>query len=597
MTHAARFAFGAALILATGGWAWSGALHAGATTAFVAPRRTYPDIETERLYTAAPLTLAQREAADIAFWEKRAADDPMSADALAHVAALYLQRSRETADFADVRLAEDAARRSLTRRARGNGPSRSILASTLLAQHRFQEALAEATVLAAEAPGTPEYVALRAECEMETGAYDSARASFDTLARLGNTLSAMGRRARWAEVTGDLPGARRMLTAAIVDASTRQELTSEQRAWFELRLGDVEWRMGKRLRARDAYERGLVLRPGDHRLHAALARLDAAEGNWRDALAHGNEVLAVQLDPATLGVMSDAHAALGDTAAAHRAQIAMETAVMGQPGAYHRAWSLFLLDQHRRVDEVAVQARAELRDRQDVYGWDVYAWALHAQGDDVAADSAMARALRVGTRDALLWYHAATIARGVRDDDRAWRLLDSALTLNPRFDHRHAAQARAWHDSLAGGVAPHALHTALARVTVNAEASRVDVSYRVFSDDFATALRQQTPAVKSGADHHVPDEAAVAYAKATLVLRDERQVAIVLSGCGQTYEQDLTIVCLRAPVVRLPSHLNVVHRALTEAFADQVNIVQVVVGGKTTSLLFTRDALGVQRAP
>ena len=590
--HAARIAFGAALILATGGWAWSGA-HQPKPSA----SRTFIDAETERLYRAAPLSRAEREAADIAFWEKRAADDPQSADALARVAALYLQRSRETADFADVLHAEHAARRSIWRRALGNGPSRSILASTLLAPHRFTEARAEATALAADVPGTPEYIALRAECEMETGAYVPARASFDTLARLGNTLSVMGRRARWAEVTGDLPGARRLLTLAIADAATRQDLTEEQQAWFELRLGDVEWRMGKRYRAREAYERGLALRPGDHRLHAALARLDAAEGRWPDALAHGNEVLAVQLDPATLGVMADAHAALGDTAAARRAQRAMETAVMGQPGAYHRAWSLYLLDQHRRVDEVAVQARAELRDRQDAYGWDVYAWALHAQGDDAAADSAMAQALRAGTRDALLWYHAAVIARGVRSDVRARALLDSALALNPVFDHRNAPAARAWHDSLEAAIVLHALHTSLTRVTVNAAAKRIDVMYRVFSDDFATVLGRRSPPVASGADHRVPEAAAVAYAKATLLLRDETGVAIVLEGCGQSYEQDLTIVCLRAPVARVPQRLDVVNRALTEAFPDQVNIVQVVVQGKTTSLLFTRDALGVQRAP
>ena len=591
---ALRFALGAALILASGGWAWAGA-HRGAVAA---PR--YLDPESARIYGAPAMSLAEREAADIVFWEKKAADDPQSADELTRVAAIYLQRSRETADFADVLYAETAARRSLARRGAGNGPSRSILVSTLLAQHRFAEARDEAARLATDMPGTPEYIALRAECEMESGAYANARASFDTLGRMGSTLSALGRRARWAELTGDLPGARRLLTLAISDASTRQDLSAEQQAWFQLRMGDLEWRSGKRYRARQAYARGLELRPGDHRLHASLARLDAAEGQWRAALAHGDEVLAVQLDPATLGVMADAHRALGDPAASDRVRSAMETAVRGQPGAYHRAWSLFLLDERRRVDDVAALARAELADRRDVYGWDVYAWALHAQGDDVAADSAMSYALSLGTRDALLWYHAAVIARGRRDGDRARALLDSALALNPVFDHRHAAHARALRDSLAALPAVsalHALHTSLTRVTVDAAAREVRVSMRLFSDDFATALARQSPTVSIGADHRVPDAAAVAYARAALMLRQDGGGAIALVGCGQGREQDLTTVCLRASLAKVPTSLEVVNRALTEAFPDQVNIVQVTIQGRTKSLLFTRDQLTAQRAP
>ena len=588
---ASRLAFGATLILCSGGWAWAGA-HSGARPA---PR--YIDAESARIYGAPAMTLREREVAEIAFWERRAADDPMSADALARVAALLLQRSRETADFADVLRAEDAARRSLSRRTAGNGPSRAILASALLAQHRFTEALDEATRLAAEAPGTPQYLALRAECEMETGAYDRARASFDSVGRAPASLSAIGRRARWAELSGDLAGARRLLAMAIGDVESRQDVAVEQRAWFQLRLGDVEWHSGKRYRARAAYARGLAIRPGDHRLHAAMARLDAAEGSWAEALAHGDAVLAVELDPATLGVMADAHAAVGDTAASRRAERAMETAVRGQPGAYHRAWSLFLLDKRRRVGEVAVAAQAELRDRQDAYGWDVYAWALHAQGDDVAADTAMTRALALGTRDAMLWYHAAVIARGRRDDGRARALLDSALALNERFDHRHAAHARALRDSLAASGALHALHTSLTRVTVDASAREVRVSMRLFSDDLAATLSRQVPPVASGPHHRVPEAAAVAYARGSLALRDDAGRTIALSGCGQVWEQDLTTICLRAVLARLPASLEVVNRALTESFPDQVNIVQVVLAGRMRSLLFTRDQLTAQRAP
>jgi hypothetical protein len=84
-------------------------------------------------------------------------------------------------------------------------------------------------------------------------------------------------------------------------------------------------------------------------------------------------------------------------------------AVSQQAAAYHRAWSLFLLDHGRRVDEVLAKSQEELRTRTDIYGYDVVAWALHAKGRDREAREMMAHALALGTQDPLLATHAAAI--------------------------------------------------------------------------------------------------------------------------------------------------------------------------------------------
>lgn len=434
---------GTTLLLLSAGGAWAG-FHRPAPP--MAPK--YLDVESERLFAAPPPTPAQQRDNEIDFWARRAIEDPESADALSRVAAVTLQRSRETGDFNDVLRAEDAARRSLARRDQRNGATRVLLASTLLAQHRFADALAVAQRLVRDNPGVPAYLAMRGETEMETGDYDAARATFDTVARMPASLSVMGRRARWAELTGHVAESRQILSRAIADVSAQVGTTPEQVAWFRLRLGDLEFRAGKLRRARDAYDAGLAAWPDDYRIHAALARLDAAQGRWADALAHGDRVLAVQLDPATLAVMGDAHAALGDTVSAAKSWRAMEVAVAGQPGAYHRAWSLFLLDHDRRVGDVVAAARAELETRHDVYGWDVYAWALHRHGDHQAARDAMVRALALHTPDALLYYHAGMIERALGHSAAAAQWLERALALNPAFDASHPAAARAVLDTL-----------------------------------------------------------------------------------------------------------------------------------------------------
>jgi tetratricopeptide (TPR) repeat protein len=563
--------------LACGAW-----LRPGAAPSPAAPR--YLDAETARIYAAPPASLAERRAQDIAFWQRKAAEDPQSADAMAQVASLTLQRARETADQADVRAAEVAARAAIARRPAGNGASRSLLVNTLLAQHRFAEALDEATRTAREAPGIPEYLALRGECEMEAGAYDRARATFDTVARGPLPLSAIGRLARWRELTGDLVTARHLLARGVADVQSRTDLSPEQGAWWQLRLGEVAVRAGERRRARQAFEAGLALRPEDHRLHAALARLDAAEGRWREARAHGDAVLAVQLDPVTLGVMADAARALGDTTAATRAEAALAAAVSDTGGPVHRPWLLREADDRSAAARVAALARADVAVRPDVGGWELLAWALDRAGDALAADSAMARALALGTRDAALWYRAAVIAHDRRQEARARALLDSALALNDHFDHRHAAHARALRDSLE---APHAMHTSLAKVAVEGDTA-VRVQLRLFTDDFTVALAAATRGGR-------PDT--LAFVGAGFTLRADGGAPLAWRACEARTEQDMTILCLRARVPRRPARVQVVHRLLLAQFSDQVNIVQVALGGGARSLFFTRGADGAQEAP
>ena len=55
------------------------------------------------------------------------------------------------------------------------------------------------------------------------------------------------------------------------------------------------------------------------------------------------------------------------------------------------------------------QAEAELTTRRDVYGWDLYAWALHHSGRDAEARVAMREALRWGTEDVALHAHATAL--------------------------------------------------------------------------------------------------------------------------------------------------------------------------------------------
>jgi len=354
--------------------------------------------------------VAHRDA-DITFFERRVAADPIGAADRARLAALYLQRGRETGDFGDYRRAERLARRSLALRVAHNANTYGTLTAALLAQHRFVEARAAARALTAQEPGVPRHQAGLAEIDLELGRYGEARALFDSMWPARHDLAVATRLARWAELTGRTDLARRLLEQALTDARGRADLPAEQLAWFHLRVGDLALRHGRLEDAGWALRAGLAVRPGDYRLLAALARLEAARGRWRRAVAYGEDAIAAVPDPATFGLISDAYQALGDSGAAAQYAHAMEVAVAGQPGQWHRAWSLFLLDHDRRVPEVLAKAREELATRHDIYGYDLVAWALHKEHRDREARAAMVRALALGTDDPQLRAHAAAIGR------------------------------------------------------------------------------------------------------------------------------------------------------------------------------------------
>jgi len=386
-------------------------LFAAAAVAAIGAMRTTAAARTAAAVALARAEDTRRRDADVAFFVRRVAADPMGAADRSRLAALYLQRGRETGDFEDYRRAEALARRSLELRVAHNARTYVVLASALLAQHRFTEALDVARALNARAPGVAANQAVQAEVELELGRYAEARALFDSLWPARRDLVVAPRLARWAEIRGDTGLARRLLAAALDTARRRRDLPPEQLAWFYLRTGDYALRYGRLDEAAYALRAGLDVLPSDYRLFAAMARLEAARGRWREAVRWGEEAISAVPDPATFGVISDAYAALGDTVQAAEYARAMELAVLGQPGQWHRAWSLFLLDHDRRVPEVLAHVRAELATRRDVYGYDLLAWALHKSGRDGEASEAMATALAQGTKDPQLLRHAAEIPR------------------------------------------------------------------------------------------------------------------------------------------------------------------------------------------
>jgi tetratricopeptide (TPR) repeat protein len=338
--------------------------------------------------------------ADIRFFESRIVRDPGGALDLVRLGGLLLLRYRDRGDEQDLVTAERAARRALSNRGRHNDAGWRLLTAALSGQHRFLEARRGAERQVAMAPEDAAAQAILGEVLLELGEYPAADRIFRRLTPRRFEPALAPRYARWLELRGQAGAARRLLESARDAATGAGDLIPfEQRAWYDLRLAELAFRFRAWRTAAREIENGLARVPDDWRLLALAARLALRTGTVDRAIDFGNASLAQRLDPATLATVGDAWQRKGNPGRAEEHFRAMEAMSQSPPGGFHRSWYLALLDHDRRIPEVLARVQADLETRRDVYGYDLFAWALYKSGRTAEARRVMSQALAWGTED------------------------------------------------------------------------------------------------------------------------------------------------------------------------------------------------------
>ncbi|MCA1613261.1 MAG: tetratricopeptide repeat protein, partial [Acidobacteria bacterium] len=184
--------------------------------------------------------------------------------------------------------------------------------------------------------------------------------------------------------------------------------------------------------------------PDYHLALAAKARARFAAGDADAAVAlYRRAVERVPL-PEHAAALGDLYAKLGRADEAKRQYELVEfverSGAEGQT--YSRQLAVFWADHDTRLDEALEAAQRERAARNDIYTADALAWCLYKKGRFAEARAAMRDALRLGTRDPRLLYHAGMIAAALGDRRDAAKHLREALKLNPAFDPLQADEAR-----------------------------------------------------------------------------------------------------------------------------------------------------------
>jgi len=414
------------------------------------PDTAYRDLKTARL------TASER----IAAYQKLLAESPADPKIQAGLAEAYIQKLRETTDFAYLNRASALVDKMLAADPKSYD-GRRIAAEIETHRHNFPKAAQLAGDLTEQNPSDTGSLGMLGDSLMEMGEYAAAGKAYQRMLELGPNLASYNRVAYHRFVTGQTGEALAWMNLAVQAGSP----IPENLAWCLVEFGDMLFKTGHAANAHELYDRALQTLPGYHRAYAALGRFYAAAGDYPLAVENFKKAQAVIPLPDYAAALEALYARLGNSAEAAKQRSLIDVidklaAANGEKG--NRMLAVVYADENRNLGRALELAQGELSTRKDVYTYDALSWALFRNGRQKEAEDASAKAIALGTPEPMFLYHAALIALAGGRTAEGQDSLRRALALNPNFAFPQAEDAR---QRLSAPVAPVALATSAAPAT------------------------------------------------------------------------------------------------------------------------------------
>jgi tetratricopeptide (TPR) repeat protein len=378
--------------------------------------------------------------ATIAKLEAALGSNPTNPDALASLGLAYQIRWRETGDSGFLPRSQAALQKALV--ARPRDPSATLgLGNLALIRHQFGRALVVGRAAHKLAPYSARPYGVIGDAQIELGRYPAAFTSFDRMVSLKPNLASYARIAYARELSGDTVGALAAMQLALDAAGGQPEAT----AWVEVELGKLELGRGRVAAADRHFRAALSILPGYVYALEQRARVEAARGRLDRAVElarQASEAIPLPQFVALLGDLLDRRG-LHTAAKRQRAAVtAIDQLLVAGGVRVDLESAVYRADHHIRPGETVELARRARADRPSIYGDDALGWALARAGRCHEALMWSRRSLRLGTKDAALWFHRGYAAGcgGDKAEMKTW--YTKALALNPHFSVRLAPIAQ-----------------------------------------------------------------------------------------------------------------------------------------------------------
>jgi len=393
---------------------------------------------TARLRDAKTAGLSASER--IAFYEKLLEKSPTDPAVQARLAGAFIQKLRETTDFAYLNRASALVDRILAVNPKNYDAIRLEI-EIETHRHNFPKAVELARALADLNPSDQGSLGLLGDSLMELGQYDAAGDVYRQMLELGPNLASYNRVAYHRFVTGRTQEALSWMSLAVQAGSS----IPENLAWCLVEFGDMLFKAGRTGDAHTAYDRALETLPGYHRAFGALGRYYAATGEYHLAIENFKKAQAVIPLPDYAAGLETVYQKLGNKAEAEKQRELLDVidklgVVNGEKG--NRMLAIVYADENRNLDRAVALAQGELGRREDVYTYDALSWALFRDGRQKDAEEASVKAMALNSAEPMFLYHAGVIAMAGGRTAEGGEMLRRALALNPHFAFPQAEDAR-----------------------------------------------------------------------------------------------------------------------------------------------------------
>jgi len=373
-------------------------------------------------------------------YQQRVRQSPDDVQSYAVLGAAYMQKVRDTGDPSFYAKAQSVLNEALKRDPQN--VEALIGAGTLAnARHQFREALTLGEQAKAINPTVPRIYGVIADAQTELGLYDAAVQTLQTMIDMRPDLSSYSRVSYARELHGDMEGAIEAMQAAVTAGGP----ATENSAWVRVQLGNLYFTQGDLARAEQEYQRTLTLLPDYVYAQAGMGRVRAAQGKLDEAISMYQSAIARMPLPEFVIALGETQQAAGHTAeAAKQYELVRAMEQLFKANGVDTDLELALFDADHGADPTitVALARDAYARRPSVKAADTLAWALFKAGQAAEARRYANEALRLGTHDPLMLYHAGTIAQAQGDRVAARDWLTRSLERNPSFSPLYAPLAR-----------------------------------------------------------------------------------------------------------------------------------------------------------
>jgi len=377
--------------------------------------------------------------AEIAAAEKIIEKMPGAAIGYSKLAVAYIRQARETGDFSLNANAQTAIDRALEVEPQ-NYDAQKLKASLHLTFHRFAEGLEAGKKLREINPRDAFVYGVLTDANVELGNYKEAAETVQTMVDTRPNMESYARVSHVRSIYGDSDGA---IEAMGLASRVADPADKEAQAWCLTYLGNELMNIGRYQEAERQYDGALKILPDYHLATAGKGHARAAVGDFENAAKLFTQTQTRVPSTEVVVALGDIYTKTGNPEKAAEQYKLAEFIEQKLGNLDQRRLALLWADQDTKLDEALAIATREHTARKDIYTADIYAWCLYKKGNLPEAKAAMTEALRMKTKNALFFYHAGMIEKGLGNKKAAADYLQKAVQLNPAFDILQIEKAKA----------------------------------------------------------------------------------------------------------------------------------------------------------